>query len=94
MDASFPLAFLLFYVPSTDFFFFFFFIFSVNVSTNDDPILGKDLTLSVNTTGHVVHAFVNRERIGNYRYCFCLSSSFKSLRGKLLTLYKFELLLS
>ena len=93
MDASLSLAFLLFYVSSTDFFFFFFFIFSVNVSTNDDPILGKDLTLSVNTTGHVVHAFVNRERIGNYRYCLCLSS-FKSLRGKLLTLYKYEFLLS
>lgn len=45
----------------------------MNISS-DDPIWGKNLTLSVNTSGHVVHAFVNGESIGNYGYGFCLSS--------------------
>lgn len=51
------------------------FFFSVDIS-NDDPIWGKDLTLSVNTSGHILHAFVNGEHIGNfgYGYGFVVSS--------------------
>lgn len=51
------------------------FFFSVDIS-NDDPIWGKDLSLSVNTSGHILHAFVNGEHIGNfgYGYGFVVSS--------------------
>lgn len=49
------------------------FFFSVDIS-NDDPIWGKDLTLSVNTSGHILHAFVNGEHIGNFGYGFVVSS--------------------
>ncbi|ESQ33661.1 hypothetical protein EUTSA_v10006871mg [Eutrema salsugineum] len=32
-----------------------------------DPVLSKNMSLRINSTAHVLHAFVNGEHIGNYR---------------------------
>lgn len=33
----------------------------------DDPLLHKHVTLRVNTNGHVLHAFLNKHHLGNYK---------------------------
>ncbi|KAL6336873.1 hypothetical protein AAG906_036187 [Vitis piasezkii] len=64
---------------------------TVDIS-NDDPIWGKDLTLSVNTSGHILHAFVNGEHIG-YQYALLGQFEFQFRRSITLQLGKNEITL-
>ncbi|KAJ9695245.1 hypothetical protein PVL29_010635 [Vitis rotundifolia] len=64
---------------------------SVDIS-NDDPIWGKDLTLSVNTSGHILHAFVNGEHIG-YQYALLGQFEFQFRRSITLQLGKNDITL-
>ncbi|XP_059462503.1 beta-galactosidase 15-like [Corylus avellana] len=62
------------------------YITSFNVK-NNDPILGKDTTLQVNTAGHIIHAFVNGRHVGsqyaqNGKYNFTFERKIKLNIGR------------